>query len=266
MSEKQAKGIRLLMSDPVPVVPGIDLAHTWYQKTATTVASQGTIVDNVSLRRGYTNPTRTYTAAYNAIEMVNRAYGAEKKEYDGFIVGCAFDPGLRPARSLVNIPVTAPTESAALLACTLGSKFSIINYDPCFNWHMTELIRTYGLADRLASVRNIPGLTEEKAFEMMFGNEQDEFIGMVTKEMSKAIKEDGADVVWIACCVSSSLLTTRGISQVDGCPILDPPVAAVKMAETLVMLKRAYGTSICKKSMYFPPLPGWEKEIPIEFD
>ena len=116
--------------------------------------------------------------------MVEMAYEAEKKGYDAFIIGCASDMGLGEARSLVGIPVVAPTESATLLACTSGSAF----------------------------------------------------------------------------------LTAQGIGRVDEAPIVDIIAAEIKMAEIMVDLKRAYGTSVCPASIYYPPPPGWEQDIPITTD
>jgi len=98
---------------------------------------------------------------------VQRAYEAEKKGYDGFIIGCASDLGLKEARSMVNIPVVGSTEATALLACSLGNKFSVITTDPTACGRAENLIRSYGLADRLASVRCPDGLTSHKNFAMM---------------------------------------------------------------------------------------------------
>lgn len=162
--------IKLLSSDPVPGAGGPHWA--WFQQIVATVARPGTTVDMINLKEGYSDPTTPYTEAYNAIEMIKRAYGAEKKGYDAFVIGCCFDPGLRQARALVDIPVIGPTESVALLASTLGNKFSIITYAPCFNAPMEELIERYGLADKLASVRCIPRLTGAEAFGMMLGGKK----------------------------------------------------------------------------------------------
>ena len=44
--------------------------------------------------------------------FLSRVIEAEKTGYDAFIIGTAPDPGLRDARTLVDIPVVAYTEAS----------------------------------------------------------------------------------------------------------------------------------------------------------
>lgn len=265
MNQKQVVPVKFMLSDPLP--GETPQAHwAWYQKTIDAVARPRTRVDFVTLRKGYTNPTTPYTEAYNALAMAERAYKAEKKGYDAFLIGCASDPGLRESRALVDIPVVAPLESGVLLASILGHKFSVVVLDPADAPICENRIRIYGLTDKLASIRYPPGLTTPAAFEMMFGGKQGEFSNLITAEMSEAVKEDGAEALMVCCTIASTVLTIQGVYKVDGAPLVDLIVAEVKMAEMMVDLKRACGVTPCKASIYHPPPPGWEKEIPIVFD
>ena len=105
--------------------------------------------------------------------QVERAYEAAEKGYDAFIIGCGWDPALKECRSVVDIPVVAMLESAALLACTLGNKFSVIAFEA--NWVplLQNIIRSYGLQDRLASVRCPSGIKFTDAFEMLLGGKME---------------------------------------------------------------------------------------------
>ena len=87
------------------------------------------------------DPTTPYTAFFNAKGQIERSYEAVKKGYDAFMIGCAWDPGLKECRALVDIPVVAPVESAALVSCTLGNKFSIIVFEP----HWAPIIARTGI-------------------------------------------------------------------------------------------------------------------------
>ena len=109
-------------------------------------------------------------------------------------------------------------------------------------------------------------MTKAMAFEMMFGKEQDKFVDLMTQEMTRAIKEDGAEVLIAGCTVAATVLTMQGVYKVDGAPIIDVIAAEIKMAEIMVDLKRAYGIGVCKASIYYPPPAGWEREIPIMVD
>ncbi|MFC2019469.1 aspartate/glutamate racemase family protein [Chloroflexota bacterium] len=265
MASKKAEPIRIMYSGPTP---GEGPKPSWprYRQIIAAAARPGTTVELTSLRRGYNRSATPYTGAYNALAMVERAYEAEKKGYDAFIIGCASDMGLREARSLVSIPVVAPTESATLLACTLGTKFSIIVLDPKWAPVIENTVRGYGLGERLASVKCPAGLTDAAAFEMMHSKEQDKLARALTAEMSRAVSQDGAEALIVACTSGSAFLTAQGIHQVDGAPVVDVIAAEIKMAEIMVDLKRAYETSVCPASIYYPPPPEWEKDIPITFD
>ena len=103
-------------------------------------------------------------------------------------------------------------------------------------------------------------------FKMLFGEEQPKLFEMITAEMAKAIREDGAEAVFIGIMPGAAWLSLQGIHEIEGAPVVDAFSTAVKMAETMVDLKRAYGTGICRRSIYIPPHPGWEQEIPIEVD
>jgi allantoin racemase len=262
---KQVVPLRLMLSEPVP--GEVSQPHwDWYRKTIEAVARPGTNVDFVTLKRGYSQPTTPYTKTYNSLAMTERAIESQNNGYDAFLIGCASDLGLRESRSLIDIPVIAPLESGVFVASILGHKFSIIVLDKYTAPMFAESIRNYGLAENVASIRHPSGLNSDMAFDMMFGGKLNEFSNIITAEMGKAVREDGAEALIVACTIASTLLTISGIHQVDKAPIVDLISAEIKMAETMVDLKRAYGTLPCKSTIYHPPHTSWEKEIPIIFD
>ena len=265
MTEKSVNS-KLMISEPV-YGEGPRQHWDWLRKILDAVGNPGTTVDFVNLKQGY-KVMRTYTRSYNSIFVAQRAYEAEKKGYDGFIIGCASDLGLKEARSIVNIPVIGATEATAFLACTLGNKFSVINTDPTACARTENLIRSYGLGDRLASVTYPPGLTGQKNFAMMAEGpqQQQKVVDMVTAAMKKAIHEDGAEALYVSCVPTSAMLTMHRVYEVEGVPVVNMFTAALKLAENMVALQRAFGTVVCKKSIYLGPHAGWEKEIPIQID
>lgn len=236
----------------------------WWQKTVELVGKSGTTVDFGGLRKAYSGPT-PFAQSYNGIQMALRAHEAEKTGYDVFIIGCASDMGLRECRAMANIPVVAPTEATALLASTLGYKFSAINLQPSADAGIEEAIRNAGLVDKLASVRSPSGLTIEKAFQMSMSSDKEEqkkLVKMLTTEMSKAVNEDRAEALFISCTHTSAFFTMQGVREVEGVPILDLFAASLKLAETLADLERGLGTKVCKRSIYLAPPVDWEKQKP----
>jgi allantoin racemase len=258
--------IRLMVSEPV--YGDAPRQHwPWLAEILTAAGQPGTTADYVNLRHGY-KVMRTYTRTYNSLQIVQRAYEAEKKGYDGLIISCASDLGMKEARSMVSIPVVGSTEATALLACTLGNKFSVVCTDPTACARTENLIQSYGLRDRLAGVTSPPGLTAHQNFALMAeGREgQQKVVDLITAEMRRAVLEDGAEAVYASCIPTSSLVTLFGIHEVAGAPVVNMFAAALKLAETLVSLKKAYGTVVCRRSIYLGPAPGWDKEIPIPID
>jgi allantoin racemase len=265
MAEK-ATTTKLMLSEPV-FGEGPRQHWEWLNKILEAVGAAGTTVDYVNLKQGY-KVMRTYTRTYNSLGIVQRAYEAEKKGYDGFIIGCASDLGLKEARSMVNIPVVGSTEATTLLACSLGNKFTVITTDPTACGRAENLVRSYGLGDRLASVRCPEGLTSHKNFAMMAEGpgQQKKVIEMLTAAMAAAINKEGAEAVYVSCLPTSAMLAMHGVYEVEGAPVVNMFTAALKQAEGLVALRRAFGTVVCKRGVFLGPHAGWEKEIPIQVD
>ena len=84
---------------------------------------------------------------------IDKVVQAEKDGYDAVFISCNLDIGLYEARSLVNIPVTATLESAALVAYTMGTTFSLISVDDQNGRIQKMMLEQYGLAGKWVSHR-----------------------------------------------------------------------------------------------------------------
>jgi allantoin racemase len=235
MTEQKEAIIKILISEPVPPFPAEPEFWAWSRKIAAMVAEPGTVVD-------YTTLSEEARGQDNKIWMANRARDAERMGYDAFIVGCAGDINLRACKAHVKIPVVGATEASALLSSRLGSKFSIIVTALPHKKEVEDLVEEYSLTGKLASVRWAQGMAP--------GMERKDKIEILTNEMMKAIQEDGAEALIIGHVPDSILFKTQGINQIDGCPVVDSFTAAIKMIESLVRFKRAFGMDICRKTVY----------------
>jgi allantoin racemase len=263
MLQDKAEKIKILMSEPIPAGPsGGPPYWAWCQDQVEKIGRPGTSLTCTGLKNGYRS-LGTYESAYNGIWMAQRAFEAEKKGYDAFIVGCTSDLNLKECRALVNIPVIGPTEASVLLAAALGDKFSVILIDSHLKPMMECLIRGYGLIDKVASFRCPPGLTAPKDFQMMLGGKEKELADEMKAEMARAVNEDGAEALFVSCVPTGVSLKRQKVYEVEGAPVIDQLSASIKMAETLIDLKREYNTGVCKRSIYRGPAPGWDKQIPI---
>ena len=84
---------------------------------------------------------------------LERVMQAEKDGYDAVFISCNLDIGLHEARQLVDIPVTATLESAALVAHMMGASYSLVTVDHQNGKIQEMLLNNYGLHEHFASQR-----------------------------------------------------------------------------------------------------------------
>ena len=158
------------------------------------------------------------------------ALTAEQDGFDAMTIGCNLDIGLRPARSIANIPVVSVTESSMHVACMLGRRFAFITISSFLKSHLTVSVEENGLKDRLACVltMEIPSdhhvdnaethgqrpiyrfVTEDKA--------EAEKIFLVACEKAIAL---GADVLIPGEGILNEFVYERNLTHCNGVPILD---------------------------------------------
>ncbi|MGG1659998.1 aspartate/glutamate racemase family protein [Brevibacillus sp. NRS-1366] len=173
-----------------------------------------------------------YDEALAVPNLLEKAIEGEKNGCDGVISLCFGDPGVKPAREVLNIPVVGAGEASMLYASLLAKSFSVITVLPNVVPMIENISTTLGLRSKLASVRyvNIPVLElvdKKKMEEALF------------EEMILAIEQDQAHALILGCTgmlgVATSLqesLKERGYDV----PVIDPSFAALKMTEGLIAM------------------------------
>lgn len=180
------------------------------------------------------------------VDMLRSVKQAEREGYDGAVIGCFYDPGLRESREIVeSMVVTAPAESAMHIASTLGSRFSIIVGREKWIPRMHENVVNYGFRDRLASFRSV-GLGVPD-----FHQDEQLALDRIRQAAAAAVREDRAEVIILGCTMQYGFFET--LQAELGVPVIDAAVAAVKYAEFLVRLKRCSGWSHSKQGDYESP-------------
>jgi len=172
--------------------------------------------------------------------MALRIREMEKSGYDAFITWCAEDAGLVSSREITTIPVVGPLESSCSIAIMLVHKFSIIGL-MVQRAFMERKVWELGLGSRLASIRSlgIPVAAARSDLEKTYA--------LLKQECEKAVKKDGADVVVLSCLALFGL-ASRLMEELKA-PVVDPALAALKMAEMHVSL----GLTHSKATYPFPP-------------
>ena len=185
---------------------------------------------------------------------LERVMQAEKEGYDAVFISCNLDIGLYEARSLVNIPVTATLESAALTAYTMGTRFSLVTVDEQNGRIQRMMLRQYGLEGKLSSLRPI-GIDANDLYPDKTSEE--EVIERAVEVSRQCVTEDGAEVIIPGCTLIGSVLT-HAVDRQDetiGAPVLDGMVTGFKMAEMMVDLQQRAGIPPVSRAGFFcfPP-------------
>jgi allantoin racemase len=198
-------------------------------------------LDVVNPERGPPGIESYYHKALAAVETIKLTQNAEKNHYDAVIIACFSDPGLEGAREVVHIPVVGIGEASVLLAASLGHRFSIIAILKNSIPRAERLVGQLGLTQKLASIREIGmGVVEmEEAKEKGWQR--------ILERCRTAINVDDAEVIVLGCAGMSGL--AQKLQRELGVPVIDPTLAAYKIAEVLVDM----GLTHSKIALYQEP-------------
>ena len=206
---------------------------------------------------------RTYATEYPGIDIrhhvlqhlhtnqfITAALAAEREGFDAYAIMSIPDIGLREARAVVDIPVVGYGESAMLTACALGARFGVLTFIEDFPELIADNVARYGLAERCAGSRPagfgfhdvLAAFTHPQPLLERF------------RDAARALIRDGADVIIPGEAPLNVLLAINRLNRVDDCPVIDAIGATIKMAETLVDLRRSTGLSPSRKG-YFRSRP-----------
>ncbi len=193
--------------------------------------SPGVVVSAVQIARGPGSIESEYEAAMSVPDTIAKIVEAERAGVDAVVIDCMGDPGLRPARETVRIPVLGPAQTAMHIAAMLGHRFSVVTIMRRLRPSFENAAAVHGLSGRMASCRHIdiPVLELEKDLAATQA--------VLIDEAQAAVEEDGAEAIIFGCtgllgCANGVRdgLLARGIDI----PVIDPIPAAVNIAAALV--------------------------------
>lgn len=186
----------------------------------------------------------------NDAEVLKSMIGVEQEGFDGVVVSCFFDPALKPARQMLNIPVVGIAEASMHLAMMMGRQFAVVTSEAAYIDGINETIEAYGMRENVIARKPVRAITLSCT----------EFLGCLAGNLKPAIEsfqeiakeciEDGAEVIIAGCGLLSPMLTSSKIVQVDGASIVDPMLIGIKYCEILVDLYKAGVPVISRKGKY----------------
>ena len=206
----------------------IELVMTTYKQYKLSNAS----IEVIHLPEG---PKEIISEADDAIvapDVIKSAILAEKEGFDGFVVYCFDDPGVRAARNIVKMPIVGLGNPSLTLAHFVSHRFSVLS--PGVKPHHTRAYVEHqcyelGLSAKLASVRHV----DLPPLAMMAGREGSLQLAL-QREIKCAVEEDGADTIVFGCGAMTGILET--LENPYGATLIDPGLTALNYLELLLNL------------------------------
>lgn len=200
------------------------------QQVLQTCAAPGIEVMVEPTAKGPVSIESAHDAGLVVPELIRLAPLAERQGIKAIIIGCYSDPGLDALRELVSVPVIGPGAASLHIAAQLGTRIGLLTPSGRGFGRVAQRMRALALGPLLVSVRgvglSVMDLAEQKP-------------GALDKAVAaaKIAVDDGADVLVLGC-MSMAFLPgiCEALSDRVGLPVINPVIAALKSAETIVAL------------------------------
>lgn len=217
------------------------------KKTYDNVKHPQTDIEVVLIKQGSSFINTRFDASLNTSYALLEMEKAEDKGFDAIYNGCFADVGVTAARERLNIPVLGAGHASITIATLLGRRFSILT--PLKNGIplMEDLVRSYGLESKLASVRSLDIPVEQLSVQSKKLKQR------LLEEAEKTIKEDGADVIVFGC--GGLIGLEKWLQNKLKIPVISPTIG-LKVLESLLNIGLSHS-----KIAYPSPPPKKERLI-----
>lgn len=187
-----------------------------------------------------------FEAAVAGPGTVAKIIEAERDGVDAVVIDCMGDPGLRPARETVSIPVLGPGQTGMLVAAMFGHKFSVVTVLRRLRPSFENTAALAGLSSKLASVRSV----DIPVLELEADLARTE--AMLVEEAIKAVEQDGAEAIIFGCTglLGCAAAVREGLlARSIDVPVIDPIPNAVMVAAAMARV----GLAQSKLTYPMPP-------------
>lgn len=162
-----------------------------------------------------------------APEIVQLAADGQNAGFDAVVLYCFSDPVIDACREALRIPVIGGAQASCLAALNVCRSFGVILADEARQPEKKLFLRTLGVSpERIGQIAavNLNGISpwadRETTFKKLLACGQ------------KIMRETHAEAIVLGCL--SFLGLAEPLSRVLGIPVIDPAVAAVTTAESIV--------------------------------
>ena len=183
-----------------------------------------------------------------APEIVQLAADGQNAGFDAVVLYCFSDPVIDACREALRIPVIGGAQASCLAALNVCRSFGVILADEARLPEKKLFMRTLGVSpERIGQIAAVnlngvsPWADREAAFKKLLACGQ------------KMMRETHTEAIVLGCL--SFLGLAEPLSRVLGIPVIDPAVAAVTTAESIVR-QRLFTSKVS-----YPLLCGKAREI-----
>ena len=195
-----------------------------------------------------------YVQYLHGQQFVMGGIAAEEGGFDAYAIVSIPEPALRETRSIIDIPVVGYGESSMLLARMLGERMGVLLFIEQMTPIIEENAARIGLAGKFGGARFV-GFTFN---DVLKAYEEPASLLERFHEAARAMIREGVDVIIPGEAPLCALLMKHGVSRVDDVPIVDALGATIKMAESMVDLRRSSGLAPARHG-YFTDKPPRER-------
>ena len=213
-------------------------------------------IDHTWSKRGTQSVQYKSCDVLNTLETIQAVLDAESKGFDGVLIGCSLDIGLKESREVAKIPVVSSMETAMLTCCTMGRKFGIISFGERARIRQEQLIDEYGLRSRSTKVRRFEMTLEELGLALATDEKKQNLRRVFMEEAQKAVNEDGAEIIIPGCGILAALCVLESINKIDSIeevPVIDTFVPGLKVLEMQIVMKQKLGISTSRRGLFQSP-------------
>jgi Asp/Glu/hydantoin racemase len=174
---------------------------------------------------------------------------SEEEGYDAVISGCCYDPGVRVARELVDIPVIGPMEASINLLSYYGRTAVIVTDHVKAGALMKDNVKIYGASELILGLDVIDWYVRDMVKDTAAVARD------VIEVADRAVAKTGAEAVILNCTIIAAAYQKY---LMDGgtpapVPILNPNLMALTMAEAMAHLRRKGAYQISRAGYYAKP-------------
>jgi allantoin racemase len=209
--------------------------------------SEGTELEIRHLESGPRNLDYYAPKQLVQVEILRAAKQAQDDGFDALIIGCVYDPALTEARELLDIPVVGPLEASLAFARAFGHRFAIVTDHHKAVPEIEDRVRLYGAEANCRGVEAVGWFVDDMV------KDPDAVAHDTYAHVRDIMQRTRAETVIVGCTIVSACYERaclNGVEGLDGLSIINPNMMAVKMAESLVALRRVGQYRISRAAYY----------------